>query len=133
MANPLQIPMLGLSLKNLFSRPATRRYPAELRPRYERTRGHVEVDLAACVFCGLCARRCPANAIEVSREARTFSIEHLRCIACEVCVDVCNKDSLRMHVDAPPVFTRAEAGPDGLRPRGREVRARPAEEKPTAA
>jgi Fe-S-cluster-containing hydrogenase component 2 len=42
----------------------------------------------------LCARRCPAAAITVSREDRHWAIEQLTCIACGVCVDVCNKNSL---------------------------------------
>jgi formate hydrogenlyase subunit 6/NADH:ubiquinone oxidoreductase subunit I len=120
MPNPFKIPMLGQSLKNLMSPPATRRYPAEARVPFEGTRGHVEMDLSTCVFCGLCARKCPSKAIVVSREQKTFALEHLRCIACEVCVEACNKDSLKMAVEAPRVYTASEAGPQGTSPRGRE-------------
>lgn len=120
MSNPFAIPMLGLSLKNLVSPPATRRYPAEARVPFEGTRGHVGIDLSKCVFCGLCARKCPSKAIIVSREQKTFALEHLRCIACEVCVEACNKDSLKMAVEAPRVYTASEAGPEGTSPRGRE-------------
>jgi ech hydrogenase subunit F len=112
--------MIRRSLRNLFSAPATRRYPSEVRPRFEGARGTIEFDVASCVHCGLCARRCPTAALTVSREERTFTIEQLRCIACGVCVDVCNKQSLRMSVEAPRVRTAAEAGPDGRRP-GRET------------
>ena len=135
MANPFKIPMLGLALKNLVSRPATRRYPTERRPLFDGTRGHVEADLGTCVFCGLCARRCPSKAITVSKEKRSFALEHLRCVACEVCVEVCNKDSLRMAVDAPRIYVADEAGPDGSHPHGRQEWVRPAKEaaQPTAA
>jgi formate hydrogenlyase subunit 6/NADH:ubiquinone oxidoreductase subunit I len=73
----------------------------------------------------LCARRCPAAAITVSREDRHWAIEQLTCIACGVCVDVCNKNSLSMSVGSRRVQVRADAGPDGRRP-GREEWFKPA-------
>jgi formate hydrogenlyase subunit 6/NADH:ubiquinone oxidoreductase subunit I len=64
----------------------------------------------------LCARRCPAVAITVSREDRTWAIEHLTCIGCNVCVEVCNKSSLSMSTESKGVRTHAEVGPQGQRP-----------------
>lgn len=116
MANPLNLPMVGRTLRNLFSRPATRRYPYEIRAPFPGARGTLEFDLESCVFCGLCARRCPAVAITCSREDKYFAIEQLSCIACGVCVDVCNKNSLTLTVTKRPVHTHAEVGPDGHRP-----------------
>ncbi len=119
MANPFKLPMAGRSLRNLVSRPATRLYPRDVRPRFPGARGTIEFDLDTCVFCNLCVRRCPAAALSCSREEKWFAIEQLRCIACGVCVDVCNKNSLSMSVNLRPVHTAAEVGPDGGRP-GRE-------------
>ena len=116
MPNPLNLPMVGRSLRNLVSRPAPRRYPYEIRPRFEGARGTIEFDVETCNYCMLCARRCPAAAITVSREDRIWAIEHLTCIGCNVCVEVCAKKSLTMSKDSKPVHTRAEVGPDGQRP-----------------
>ena len=116
MANPFRLPMVPRALRNLVSKPATRRYPAEIRPRFDGARGTVEFDVETCNFCMLCARRCPAAAITVSREDRHWAIEQLTCIACGVCVDVCNKNSLSMSVGSRRVQVRADAGPDGRRP-----------------
>ncbi len=116
MANPLTLPMAARSLRNLVSRPATRRYPSEVRTPFPGARGTLEFDLETCVFCNLCVRRCPTVALSCSREEQWFAIEQLRCIACGVCVDVCNKNSLRLSVDRRPVHTRAEVGPNGERP-----------------
>lgn len=116
MSNPLRIPMVGRSLRNLVARPATRRYPAEVRPRFAGARGTIVFDVDTCVFCNLCARRCPAVAITCSREDRFFAIDQLRCIACGVCAEVCNKNSLRMSVEPRRVHTSGEIGPDGRRP-----------------
>jgi ech hydrogenase subunit F len=116
MANPLTLPMVRRSLRNLVSRPATRLYPTEVRPRFAGARGTIEFDVETCNFCMLCARRCPAVAITASRDDRYWAIEQLTCIACGVCVEVCNKKSLSMSVDARRVHLRAEAGLDGARP-----------------
>jgi NADH-quinone oxidoreductase subunit I len=108
--------MVRRSLRNLVSRPATRRYPYEIRPRFEGARGTIEFDVETCNYCMLCARRCPAAAITVSREDRVWAIEHLTCIGCNVCVEVCAKKSLTMSKESKPVHTRAEVGPQGQRP-----------------
>ena len=100
MANPFQLPMAWRAVRNLFSRPVTRRYPAEVRARPPGARGRVSMDISACVFCGLCARRCPCEAIVVSKTEKTVAFEHLRCISCGSCVDACNKDSLALLADA---------------------------------
>ena len=116
MPNPLKLPMIPRALRNLVSKPATRRYPFEIRPRFAGARGTIEFDVETCNYCMLCARRCPAAAITVSREERTWAIEQLTCIACGVCVDVCSKHSLSMSVNSRPVHLRSEVGPQGQRP-----------------
>jgi ech hydrogenase subunit F len=98
MANPFNMPMIGRTLRNLVSRPATRLYPIEIREPFAGARGTLEYDLDSCVFCGLCAKRCPAAAITCIREDKFFAIEQLTCIACGVCVDVCNKNSLSLSI-----------------------------------
>lgn len=110
MSSYLSVPMAGRSLRNLLSRPATVRYPLETKPAIAGARGMVEFDLATCVFCGLCARRCPAAAIACSREERTFSLDALRCVACGVCAEVCNKGSLSMATEHRPVMASAGTG-----------------------
>jgi ech hydrogenase subunit F len=116
MSNPFRLPMVPRALRNLVSRPATRRYPSEMRPRFEGARGTILFDVETCNYCMLCARRCPAAAITVSREDRMWSIEHLTCIGCNVCVEVCAKKSLTMSKEAKHVHTHAEVGPQGQRP-----------------
>ena len=83
-------------LRNLFSKPATRLYPQETRVYPDRTRGHIENDIDVCIFCGLCARRCPTGAIHVDRAAGTWSIHGFSCIQCGYCVEGCPKKCLSM-------------------------------------
>lgn len=116
MANPFSLPMVPRSLRNLVSKPATRRYPTEIRAPFPGARGTLEFDLESCVLCGLCVRRCPTVALTCVREDGLFAIEQLRCIACGACVDACNKHSLRMSPERRAVHSSAEVGPDGARP-----------------
>ena len=111
MANPLRIPMVPRALRNLFSAPVTRRYPAQVRTPYPGARGLVEFDLANCVFCGLCVRRCPTGALSVSREEGWLALDQLNCVACGACVEACNKHSLSMSGIPQRVYTRAQGGP----------------------
>jgi ech hydrogenase subunit F len=109
MSNPIRLPMLRLTLRNLFSSPRTRRYPAEVRPPLAGFRGQLEVDIGSCVLCGICDRRCPCGAITVSRDEKTLVLEPLRCTACGICVDACNKHSLRL----TPETLQVQLGPAG--------------------
>lgn len=79
---------------SLFKKPATNMYPVKSWVPYERTRGHIEIDIDACIFCGICAKKCPTVAIEVEAETGTWAIDPMRCIQCNCCVEVCPKDCL---------------------------------------
>ncbi len=81
-------------LRSLFKKPATLMYPVIPREYHENTRGHIAIDVDTCILCGICQRRCPANAIEVNRQKKTWMIERMKCVQCSGCVVVCPKDSL---------------------------------------
>ncbi|WP_026509928.1 4Fe-4S dicluster domain-containing protein [Butyrivibrio sp. LC3010] len=83
-------------IKNLFSKPATRKYPFEPKEYPERTRGHVQNDMDVCILCGLCSIKCPTHAITVDKAAKTWSIRPMSCIQCRCCVDNCPKKCLSM-------------------------------------
>ena len=98
------LPMVPVALRNLLSRPATRLYPLEKRAPFPGAKGHVVIDIDACVFCGLCARKCPALAMTVTKEEKRFALERLRCTSCGLCVEACNKHALRMEVEPQAVL-----------------------------
>lgn len=85
-----------LIFKNLLNKPATLMYPVKKREFFPLTRGHVKIDIDKCVFCGICAKKCPTNAITVDRNSKTWTIERLRCIVCNSCVENCPKKCLTM-------------------------------------
>ena len=84
------------TLKNLFSKPATKNYPAEPIHFPERSRGHIEIDIADCISCSMCERNCPTGAITVDRKAMTWGINRFDCLACGYCVLKCPKKCLHL-------------------------------------
>lgn len=83
--------MLGNILKNVFSRPATRMYPMEKRETYKDVRGQIGIDVDNCIFCGICSKKCPSNAINVNKNEKSWEIDPYKCIICNVCKEVCPK------------------------------------------
>lgn len=89
--------MIATVFKNLFSEPATRKYPGEERELTEITRGHISgIDVEECIFCGICDRKCPSKAIHVNRKERVWEIDSFKCIVCNECVESCPKQCINM-------------------------------------
>ena len=103
---------MWLTLKTLFSRPATVMYPVEKEIPLPRARGVIALDTEACTVCMLCARECPdwCIYIEGHKEQRPprreggrprsvsvldrFDIDYALCMYCGICVEVCPFDAL---------------------------------------
>lgn len=83
--------------RNLVRQPATRLYPFEVREPIPAFRGHLVIDPAVCIYCGICSKRCPANAIAVSKDPKSWTLDPYRCILCSYCADVCPKKCLKMN------------------------------------
>ena len=86
----------NMVMRSLFGKPATLMYPVVPREFTPNTRGHISIDIETCIFCGICNKKCPTGAIEVSRADKKWEIERLRCIQCNCCVEVCPKKCLKM-------------------------------------
>jgi formate hydrogenlyase subunit 6/NADH:ubiquinone oxidoreductase subunit I len=69
-------------------------YPVIPREWTERTRGRIEIDVDACIFCGICSKKCPTDAIVVDREAKSWAISRMGCIQCSCCVEARPKKCL---------------------------------------
>ena len=53
-------------------------------------------DPAKCVYCTLCARNCPMEALTVDRKAKTWELNEDACIGCGTCASACPKDAIIM-------------------------------------
>jgi formate hydrogenlyase subunit 6/NADH:ubiquinone oxidoreductase subunit I len=101
--------MGGKVLLNLFSKPATLRYPFQKRVPFAKSRGKIGIEIQTCIFCGICAKRCPADAITVTKETKTWAIEPGRCVSCGVCVEVCPKKCLNQANQFFDVYTQKKS------------------------
>lgn len=105
---------LLITIKHLFKKSATIKYPEQTRPVAPVYRGwHVlkrdEQGRENCTACGLCAVACPAEAITMTAAERNKGEEHLyreekyaavyeinmlRCIFCGLCEEACPKEAI---------------------------------------
>jgi NADH-quinone oxidoreductase subunit I len=112
---------LVLTLRQVFRPKFTRQYPEERWNPPASFRGRpvlVEEDgVERCVACGLCARVCPALAIEVQasetelpkeRYPVRFEINMLRCIFCGFCEEACPEEAIIMSDEYELVFRNTE-------------------------
>jgi NADH-quinone oxidoreductase subunit I len=127
---------LRITIAQIFRPKFTMQYPEEKWNPPPSFRGRPvlveEKGVERCVACGLCARVCPALAIEVQgsdtellkeRYPVKFEINMLRCIFCGFCEEVCPEEAIVMSKEYELTFTRQE---DGVY--GKEKLLKPAEE-----
>lgn len=110
-----------LTMKQIFRPKFTRQYPEERFNPQASYRGRPvlveEHGVERCVACGLCARVCPALAIEVQaaetdlekeRYPVRFEINMLRCIFCGFCEEACPEEAIIMSDEYELTFVRTE-------------------------
>ena len=83
-------------IQSVFKAPATLMYPFKKREMVAPTRGSIVIEIDKCIYCSLCVKKCPPNALTVSKADRTWAIDRMMCISCSACVDVCPKKCLEM-------------------------------------
>ena len=112
---------MTVTMKHFLRPKFTRQYPEERfnpQPSYRGRPVLVEEHgVERCVACGLCARVCPALAIEVQaaetelekeRYPVKFEINMLRCIFCGFCEEACPEEAIIMSDEYELVFTHPE-------------------------
>lgn len=95
----------------IFKKPFTRRYPLVKVEAPEGFRGKQVFHSERCIGCGLCARDCPAEAIEMvevsGRKMPTFHLEN--CIFCYQCAESCPRNAITMSTNFEMASTEKEA------------------------
>lgn len=90
------LPMLSKLIAAVFNRPFTRRYPFEKPIVAAKHRGHIGIEIEKCIYCFLCVKKCPTDALVVDKKERFWEIRRLSCVTCNACVEVCPKKCLHM-------------------------------------
>lgn len=112
---------MTLTMRQIFRPKFTRQYPEERWNPPSSFRGRPvlveDQGVERCVACGLCARVCPALAIELQaaetelekeRYPIKFEINMLRCIFCGFCEEACPEEAIVMSDEYELVFQNPE-------------------------
>jgi len=110
------LPYLGQAIRNLFTKPATEKFPlAEAPAAQPHYRGRIAYDPSVCVNCGMCQKVCAPQAI--SRDIRplpngdqeiTLTFDLTSCTFCGTCADFCAKHAIQLTDDYMIVGTKPE-------------------------
>ena len=65
-------------------------------PVLPRDDGKPVQDPNTCVYCTICARKCPAGALTVDRAAKTWVLDEDACVGCGTCAAACPKKAIIM-------------------------------------
>ncbi len=113
---------LIITFREMFKPKFTRQYPEERWNPPPSFRGRPVLVMnddgtERCVACGLCARVCPALAIDIQaaetenekeRYPEKFEINMVRCIFCGLCEEACPEEAIVMSDDFEIVFKSQE-------------------------
>ena len=94
-----------MTLGSIGKKPETVLYPLQTKPQPAGLKGHIALDAANCILCGMCHRSCATDCITVDKAARTWSIDRFQCIQCGYCITVCPKKCLSMDPNYAPAST----------------------------
>ncbi len=81
-------------IRNFLAERATRRHPFDVRPPFPGARGEIENHAETCIFCGVCAMKCPSQCLSVDKKAQTWEWNPSACVYCGICAESCPKQSL---------------------------------------
>jgi len=113
-------------LRNFFSARATRPYPTTRREPFPEVRGELVNDIEKCIFCSICATKCPSQCLHVDKTAGTWECEAYACVNCGVCVENCPTKSLSQKPLYQPVGTaRVHIRLQGVPPKSKKKEVAP--------
>lgn len=105
MIKKMKLGILLKLVKNLFSKPMTVSFPHESIPIPKNYRGEHTYNIDNCISCGLCAKICPNQAIEMVEIDEKYKdkypkkypkIDLGKCCFCGLCEDICPKDAIKL-------------------------------------
>jgi len=97
------LPLFKTIFTSLGRKAPTHNYPRVPIPKDPTVRGSIAIEIETCIFCTICARKCPTDAIVVDRAKKELELSRFECIVCAACIDACPKKSIKMlpELDSP--------------------------------
>lgn len=89
--------MIKNIFKNFVTKSATRPYPIKVRPGFKNARGELTNKVQDCIFCSICARKCPSQCIRVDKKTQKWECDVSACVLCGICEEVCPKKCVTHH------------------------------------
>lgn len=89
------IEMTASAAPKATPKPAKKAAPTHFENGYDES-AVPACDTEACVFCGLCEKACPQEAIKVDRATNSWTIDESKCIHCAICAYKCPKKCIDM-------------------------------------
>lgn len=87
--------------------------PACTKPDYVDEWADLPVsDPEKCIYCTLCAKKCPKSAITVDRKEKVWEVDNAECIRCGVCAETCPKQCITLPDVGPELPQAEEEEPD---------------------
>ena len=111
MAKKRRLPALIRDMGScIFKKPFTQEYPFVKVQAPEGYRGRYTFDPEKCISCGLCARDCPAKAIELVEISGKRMPKFLlnRCIFCYLCAEGCPREAIKLSTNFEMSTTETE-------------------------
>lgn len=92
---------LPVLLRNLFQGPSTEAFPFAEAYTPAAMRARVSFNPDSCALCRVCARMCPAGAIQLEKrpDGLEFILWHNACVFCGLCVHYCDSEALHQTDD----------------------------------
>ncbi|WP_366921645.1 NADH-quinone oxidoreductase subunit I [Metallumcola ferriviriculae] len=93
---------LGITLKHFFGKAITEQYPEEMPNLSPIFHGSFALDVEKCIACGICAKTCPNNVINIEsskgedkkRKLDGYQMDIGLCLFCGLCVESCPTDAI---------------------------------------
>ena len=97
--------LLSEAIRMIFKRRFTVKHPKEQLER-KNFRGKIQWDKNKCIWCGLCEKVCPSEAITVKKDKKEIIIDPFSCIFCGLCAEKCPVQAYSFSEEMPEAAER---------------------------
>ena len=101
--------ILPQAIKNIFKKPFTHRYPYEPMILTPGARGDFTWTREKCIFCQICERVCPAEAIKINKEKKVYEMDNGKCVFCGTCEENCPTKAIHFKEQLASVDTKRKS------------------------